>query len=315
MKISGTKPHCSLTTALISICLLLLSICSAQGNAFSYNPGGRSDEDFKRTIITTRGIEHAGNILYATDSLLVLWESTQPYNLDNLDEFATALPFYEIERVVIEKKGHFWSTAGKGFLIGGGIGALIGLASGDDEEGFIRFTAGQKAISLGIGIGLSSALISGIIDAINNIDDDFPIRGNPGKFKAILPILKKHAIFPSMPPYEVQVLLSKKSEEITTTSVKPIVQIGKEKTIPSAAKVHISVGSALTLTQANNDIIDAFESSGFGGRVGGFFGSIDYPVDHSRLFGYSLNGEYSLSERFLIGIEMAKIPRQEIHGK
>ncbi|HLZ44136.1 MAG TPA: hypothetical protein VKQ05_00480 [Gemmatimonadales bacterium] len=52
--------------------------------------------------------------------------------------------------------------AGQGFLIGAAIGALAGLASGDDQSGFIRFTAGEKAGMLGILGGGFGALLGAL---------------------------------------------------------------------------------------------------------------------------------------------------------
>ena len=55
------------------------------------------------------------------------------------------------------------SSAGRkalqGFVIGTALGAIAGVASGDDQSGFIRFTAGEKAGMLGIvGGGLGALL-------------------------------------------------------------------------------------------------------------------------------------------------------------
>jgi hypothetical protein len=47
----------------------------------------------------------------------------------------------------------------KGFFIGAAVGALVGVASGDDPNGFVRFTAGDKAVILGgTGGGLGALL-------------------------------------------------------------------------------------------------------------------------------------------------------------
>ncbi len=55
------------------------------------------------------------------------------------------------------------SEARTGLLIGAGVGAVAGLASGNDQSGFIRFTAGQKALFLGVAGGGVGALLGLII--------------------------------------------------------------------------------------------------------------------------------------------------------
>lgn len=55
--------------------------------------------------------------------------------------------------------------AGRGLLIGAAAGALTGLISGDDDNGFIEFTAGQKALALALPSGLVGLLIGGAISS------------------------------------------------------------------------------------------------------------------------------------------------------
>jgi hypothetical protein len=54
---------------------------------------------------------------------------------------------------------------GVGFLVGGATGAVIGLASGDDQGGFVAFSAGAKAAFLGIGLGVTGSLIGSLVGA------------------------------------------------------------------------------------------------------------------------------------------------------
>lgn len=56
----------------------------------------------------------------------------------------------------------FWQGTGIGLVIGGALGAILGLADGDDPPGFFSQTAGEKAAMLGIGFGLIGAAIGGI---------------------------------------------------------------------------------------------------------------------------------------------------------
>jgi len=161
------------------------------------------------SVTTRSGEEHSGTMLYATDSLLVLWQSTDPYNWRNLKNSGKIVRFSEIEHIVIKKEGHFLSGAGYGLLIGGGFGAIIGFASGDGGSYFS--TAGAKAEILGIAFAIPGTLIGGIIGAIQGIDDDFLVSGNARRCKAIVLALKKEAIFPSIPPPELQTFVNQSS--------------------------------------------------------------------------------------------------------
>lgn len=48
---------------------------------------------------------------------------------------------------------------GLGALIGGGFGIFLGLASGDDEAGFIQFSAEEKAALAGVVLGVTGAIV------------------------------------------------------------------------------------------------------------------------------------------------------------
>ena len=53
----------------------------------------------------------------------------------------------------------------RGLLIGGGAGAVIGLASGNDPPGFLSFTAPEKALVLGIAGGVFGSTLGALIGA------------------------------------------------------------------------------------------------------------------------------------------------------
>ncbi len=273
-------------------------------------------EGVQLTITTRGGEQHTGTILYATDSLLVLWQSTDPYNGRNLKSSGKVVLFSEIERIVIKREGRFWSGLGYGALIGGGLGAGIGFALGDDkEEGLIHFTAGTKALILGIVLGVPTTLVGGISGAIQGIDDDFLVSGNAETYKAIVPELKKDAIFSSLLPLELQTFVKQRSEEVSQIFLEQTSQTSTALYDPSPRKFHVSLGGGWMKSRTNNDIIDAFNASGFGGTVGGWFGPTDYPVDHSSPFTWNLGADYNLTNQFRLGLVRKKISEQEIRGK
>jgi hypothetical protein len=57
---------------------------------------------------------------------------------------------------------------GIGLMVGVASGALIGVASGDDEGGFINFSAGDKAAICGIGLGVVGALGGAVVGAMGS---------------------------------------------------------------------------------------------------------------------------------------------------
>jgi len=61
-------------------------------------------------------------------------------------------------------------SLGVGMLIGAGSGVVIGLASGDDEGTFLAFSAEEKAMAAGLGLGLVGGAVGLIVGAINTHD-------------------------------------------------------------------------------------------------------------------------------------------------
>ena len=80
------------------------------------------------------------------------------------------LPFTSVSKLEIstrpaDRMNGFWKGAGIGFLIGGAAGVVIGLVAGDDEPDFVSFSAADKALIAGIGLGTLGALLGGAIGA------------------------------------------------------------------------------------------------------------------------------------------------------
>ena len=69
-----------------------------------------------------------------------------------------------IRRFTLRRRG----TAGKGFLIGAGVGILSGLISGDDPPGFISFSAADKALIFSIPLSAVGLIIgAAIVQRVN----------------------------------------------------------------------------------------------------------------------------------------------------
>ncbi|HPI73498.1 MAG TPA: hypothetical protein PLZ01_08820 [bacterium] len=68
-------------------------------------------------------------------------------------------------------------------------------------------------------------------------------------------------------------------------------------------------------TPANDNIVDAFHSSGFGGIQNGWFGPIEYPIEDSRSFCRTIGVDFSLTPHFRLGLATAGFPPQKIIGR
>jgi hypothetical protein len=74
-----------------------------------------------------------------------------------------------IKRVIVRAKSGVLKSMGIGALVGGGVGAVVGLAGGDDPAGgWFRMSAGEKALAgavvLGAG-GMVVGLVVGIVQS------------------------------------------------------------------------------------------------------------------------------------------------------
>ena len=144
----------------------------------------------------------------------------------------------------------------------------------------------------------------------------FILEGDNEKYLKILPNLKENAIFPTIPPSELQDFLSQRREEPSSRNSEPLAQESIQSSEPSTARFHLSVSEAVLLSgSASNNMIGAFNSSGFGGTVVGWFGPTTYPVDYSNSFSWNVAGEYSITDHLQLGLARSNFPQQEIHGK
>jgi hypothetical protein len=115
------------------------------------------------------GREISGELLVVMDSSLVI--SFVSVDRKEVFEKDTVVRNQEILHVIVKGKSNILKGMGEGIIIGGGIGVLLGFLSGDDEEGFIRFTAAEKALALGVVLG-GAGLIIGTIAGIASSASD-----------------------------------------------------------------------------------------------------------------------------------------------
>lgn len=113
------------------------------------------------------------------------------------DDQRISVPAKSIQSLKIKRKAAVGRGAAVGALTGFGLGAMIGLASGDDEcpQGSIciyQATAGEKALGGGIVLSGGGALIGLIIGSVSRAEKII-INGDPNTFLHNLETIKKYA--------------------------------------------------------------------------------------------------------------------------
>lgn len=160
-------------------------------------------------IVTCNNKQHFGKLLYVTESNLLLWQSKESYNPNKINDYVKMFDCSDIDCIVIDKKSQFWKGAGYGLILGGTSGAIAGIMRQKQGGNHIIWTlnSGNRALEEGLKFGIPSALIGGIIGAVLSTDKDFEIHKNDVSFQTMVPELRKRAIFPYLPPPELQTLV------------------------------------------------------------------------------------------------------------
>ena len=78
--------------------------------------------------------------------------------------------FMQIQKIIIEGESNFFEGAGYGALAGASLGALIGLAGGDDPPGWFSMTKEEKALYFSCFLAPIGAIIGSIVGAGNSTD-------------------------------------------------------------------------------------------------------------------------------------------------
>jgi len=256
---------------------------------------------------TPSGALYTGALLYLTDSLLVLWLSTEPWSAEQADTFALALACYEIDQIVVVKKAHSWTWAAGFALAGGALGALASLTDDHDDDFFNPPVEGM-ALLTGAMFGACGTAMA----AIRGLDDHFLIFGDADRFAVAAVRLRSHALFPASPPDGLRLPTTRLPAEYVFHEITPAPPLSQR---PRAARVHLLLGSAWRQTPVKDDLLEAFNRSGFGGIESGWFGPIEYPIDESRSFGRHIGVDYSLNRHFRLGLASTGLPVQKISGR
>ena len=244
----------------------------------------------------------------------------------------------DIRSIRIVKKAKVLKGLSLGTLTGGIAGAGLGLLSGDDKGGFISFTAGQKAVILGAGLGLIGAIVGGISGGLKGIDESVDLEGRSSQeIEIILRKLDLAARVPQrlaggrprltpMPRVEkaengsvAKLTLSEKANPVTSSS--PVQPAAKFR------RIHLTYRPGYSRSQAAGRCSNLFRAIGFGdtrpARDASFFGvtlftvpATEYPLvveKHTVTF-EDIQVDYSISRKLAVGIGFASLGESEIKG-
>lgn len=138
-----------------------------------------------------------GALYQVADSSILISNSliTEDYLSNNFT--ISSLNISDIESIAIRRKGTFGRRVLVGTLTGFAVGAIIGAASGDDppcqsgEWCLFDFSAGEKAMMAGVGLGIIGA---GVGAAVGSIKVNIPINRSMGKYKSEKKRMRRYSI-------------------------------------------------------------------------------------------------------------------------
>ncbi len=235
----------------------------------------------------------------------------------------------DVAQIKVRKKSSFLSDLGTGILIGGATGAVLGLASGDDKNMFFPWTAAQKALAYGLGLGVLGGGVGGIVGAISGESIDLgsisppDLDGVLGKLKTYARVSGdiKPAIEAGSPPAapeeskpaekEANPPVSEKSGQVSIRTI----------SVEKYSRFHLSLGPGYFLSSGTGDLENLIRDIDFTGtrsRSAWIFGSttIKFPrVEHdARLLLNDLMIEYSLSRKFALGLAYVPLGEHSVSG-
>ncbi|MCD4679964.1 MAG: hypothetical protein K8S00_06215 [Bacteroidales bacterium] len=238
-------------------------------------------------VYLTNDIYVKGNLLYANEQVLSLWKESGPYEWYNIDQSVKNIDYRSINRVTVRKKGNFWKGFGLGFLIGGGAGMIVGLASSGGGGGIINPSPVVYGLAGMITLGVPSAIIGGIFTSPNSKKAEFIINGNEATYKEALLNLNKYRSFPGSKPPELNRYIKSNTKEESA-------QLSKTSEILKNPKIHMSflggINSFLQASQGDNEIMYGFDNGYLGAEI-----------------------SYSIREHFRAGLFYHKFPKETIY--
>ncbi|MCK5599372.1 hypothetical protein KAI78_07080 [bacterium] len=252
----------------------------------------------KVMVKTLKGELHKGMFLHMSESYFMIWQSTSPYTGKNLDHYVKSLHFTEVDRIIIVKEGNFggWAFTGLGFGL-----IMFYPAMGSGEDDFLNATTTLLSLFLPL-IGL-------LIGAVENSDIDIDVGGDPGLYREIRKMFRDRSLCALETPGILQYLIDHSSTDpsLPSPSVLPIDR--SRKSLLRRMKLHLVLSGGTSKCLAAGDMLNAFKSSGFESTE-----STSYPIDMSSVLAWNIALNYSINDRFRIGLVRSVFPFQWVSG-
>lgn len=185
------KNQCNSMTNFVCLVSTFLAIISSGTNAFSQNDKG---SQLYKTWIKIRNNQsnELGYLYQVKDSSLIITNGFKMTTISNVEGQLNELFYADINALKVQKKGSVGRGAGKGALIGLGVGVVGGLiAYGMQGSGSISFSSGEYILAMSI---ISVPLGTLIGTAAGGSKRKIPIQQNPKYFKQNRSLLREYAI-------------------------------------------------------------------------------------------------------------------------
>ena len=246
--------------------------------------------------------------------------------MDSINQSGIKLKSKGIQKITIVKKGELFKGMGLGLVIGGGSGAMLGFASGDDKSGWFSMTAGEKAVVGGLALGVLGALGGGIWGAIKGVDESVVLDGRtPEEMERVLEKLNTKSRFPQTLPQLYQEI---EPDPMDSYKEEKLGNINFKKSLRQKfSRIHISVRPSYFSSQGATDTIDFFNKIGMGdtkpgGTVSflwmsfGSYGPTDYPKENreSAILFADVRIDYSLNRNLALGIGYTPLGKHSVTG-
>jgi hypothetical protein len=122
---------------------------------------------YEATVRGDKAVLYDHYLVGVQDSSIMVSKTPVPFNMTSGKTGFQIINLSEIDEITLKRKGSAGRGALTGALIGAGAGILIGFASGDDNTGWFRFSAGEKAAALGLSLGALGGLVGVITGALS----------------------------------------------------------------------------------------------------------------------------------------------------